>query len=247
MKIIGIIPARMESTRLPNKAVIDICGTPMIVHTFKRACFSSRLDQVYVATNSSKISELIRQSGGDVIMTSGNPKNGTERVAEATKSLNLDDNDIIVNIQGDEPLVKPDHIDKIIREFVYKNMDTTAFGITKYTKVNNTSDIKAVIDKYNRILYCSRSDIPNQSRSQSFMWKMCFIVPFRKKFLDIYISLDETPLELTEYNEYLRIIEHGYPMYAVEIHNAAISVDTPSDLEEVRKLMISDNLRSLYS
>ncbi len=244
MEAIGIIPARLKSTRLPRKALVDIMGLPMVVHTLKRCQLAKKLQDVYVATDSGEISEVVQAHGGKVIMTSTEHKTGSDRLAEACRSVEAD---IIVNIQGDEPLVYPEHIDAIITPLFLDDSIQIAVGVTEYNKRNRPSDIKSVLDLEGNILYCSRSDIPNDSRTPSQkMLKMCFIVPFRKDFLLQYASWHPTPLEAIEYNEYLRVLEHGIKIRAVKVEEANISVDTPEDLEKIRKLMELDELRFKY-
>lgn len=244
MRVVGLIPARLESSRLPEKALVDICGLPMIVHTYKRALLAQTLDDVFVATDSDRIRSVVEQHGGKVIMTSPVHKTGSDRLAEACKEI---DCDIVVNIQGDEPLVNPDHIDAIVEPLLSDTSVQIAVGVTQYSKKNSPSDIKAVLDLNNDIMYCSRTDLPSDARTAvEKMLKMSFIVPFRKKFLIQYASWSPTPLELIEYNEYLRVLEHGVKIRAVHVDDAKISVDTPDDLEEVRKLMILDSIKERY-
>lgn len=244
MKIVGIIPSRLESSRLPNKALIDIEGLPMIVHVFKRALLSSVLDEVYVATDNAKIFDVVQKYGGKAIMTSSEHNCGTNRVCEASKKI---DADIIVNIQGDEPLLVPEHIDNAVKPLIEEENVKVAVLVTPYKEKNRASDIKAVLDLENNILYSSRTDIPSDARSSvEVMWKMCFIVPFRKEFLLKYASWDQTPLEKVEYNEYLRILENGYKIRAVPVENAHISVDTKEDLEKVIQIMKEDIIKKEY-
>ena len=243
MRIIGIIPAHLESKRLPRKALIDIHGLPMVVHTYKRACMSKMLDEVYVATDSTEIAEVIIKYGGNVNIT-GKHNTGSDRVAEASRGVC---GDIIVNIQGDEPLLNPDHIDTILAPVMEEKVDV-AFGVTPYYRRGRPSDIKAVLDTNMNIMFCSRSDIPSDSRTTNpRMMKMVFIVPFTYDFLQEYSQMDQTPLERIESNEYLRILENGYKMRGVLVRDAHISVDTPQDLEEVRRIMMTDILRREYS
>lgn len=245
MKVIGIIPSRLKSKRLPNKALVDICGLPMIVHVFKRAMMSRALDEVYVATDSKEIFDTIVNYGGKAVMTSSKHKNGTERIAEAAKLLG---GDIVVNIQGDEPLLEPKHITAAVNALKNDNKVNIAILVTPFTKKNSGSDIKAVLDKNNNILYCSRNDIPSNARSEvKNLLKMCFIVPFKRAFLFKYAAMKQTPLEQVEFNEYLRILENGYKIRAVHVKDARISVDTFDDLAEVRKLMRKDKLRFKYA
>ena len=245
MKVVGIIPSRLQSSRLPQKALIDIDGLPMVVHVLKRAQMSLILDKVCVATDSAEIFDAVVKHGGEALMTSNAHKNGTERVAEASKHFNAD---IIVNIQGDEPLLDPSHIDEAVKALQDDRDINVSIPVTAYSVKNSSSDIKAVLDKDNNILYCSRTDLPSDARGKvSTMWKMCFIVPFRKSFLSQYVSWAQTPLERAEYNEYLRILENGHKIKAVQVRHAEISVDTPEDLAIVREKMKKDKLKNSYN
>lgn len=245
MKVVGMIPARLESSRLPEKALIDICDLPMVVHTYKRSCLAKSLDDLYVVTDSDRIRKTVEQHGGKVIMTGRHHKTGSDRIAEACQQI---DCDIVVNIQGDEPLVNPEHIDKIVSPLLEDPSLQIAVGVTKFRKKNSPSDIKTVLDLNNNVLYCSRTDLPSDARTPvNEMLKMTFIVPFRKEFLLEYASWNPTPLETVEFNEYLRVLEHGIKMRAVIVENAKISVDTLADLEVVRELMKRDQLWDRYS
>jgi 3-deoxy-manno-octulosonate cytidylyltransferase (CMP-KDO synthetase) len=244
MRVVGMIPARLESSRLPEKALADICGLPMVVHTCRRSMLAEKLDEVYVATDSGRIRTVVEEHGGTVIMTAKHHRTGSDRLAEACRKV---DCDIVVNIQGDEPLVRPDHIDAIVTPLIEEPALQIAVGVTPYARKNSSSDIKAVLDLEWNVMYCSRTDLPSDARSPvPQMLKMSFIVPFRKEFLLQYAAWEPTPLEQVEYNEYLRVLEHGVKLRAVLVHGARISVDTPSDLEEVRKLMENDTLRFSY-
>lgn len=245
MKIVGMVPARLESSRLPEKALADIAGLPMVVHTAKRAQLAQSLDTVYLATDSPRIQGVAESHGVKVVMTGSHHQTGTDRLAEAVGHV---ESDIIVNIQGDEPLVRPDHIDTIVQAVIDDASVNVAMGATPYTRKNNPSDIKAVLDLQGDILYCSRSDLPSGARrAVGTMLKLCFIVAFRTPFLLEYASWEQTPLERIEYNEYLRILERGHRIRAVMIEDAAISVDTPEDLEIARDIMAEDRLRLSYA
>jgi 3-deoxy-manno-octulosonate cytidylyltransferase (CMP-KDO synthetase) len=244
MKTVGMIPARLESSRLPGKALIDIEGLPMVIHTCKRAQLAKSLDEVYLVTDNEKIKEAGEKYGVKVIMTGKHHKTGSDRLAEACQQI---DCDIVVNVQGDEPLVDPKHINAIVAPLIADPELPIAVGVTPYQKKGRGSDLKAVLDLKDNILYCSRNDLPSDLRTEvKEMLKMCFIVPFRKNFLLKYSSWAPTPLEAIEFNEYLRVLEHGYKMRAVRIDNAAISVDTENDLEIVGKLMGKDRIKDRY-
>ena len=244
IRVVGILPARLHSSRLPEKALVDIEGLPMFVHTCKRVRLAKSLDDVYLATDSEKIKNIAESYDIKVLMTGSHHKTGSDRLAEACQYVNCE---IVVNIQADEPLVKPEHIDSIVKPLLEDRNLQISVGVTPYTKKGRDSDIKAVLDLENNIMYCSRSDLPSDVRTTvEVMLKMCFIVPFRKEFLIQFASWPSTPLENTEYNEYLRVLEHGVKIRAVKIEDAKISVDTPDDLEEVRRLMKSDDLKAKY-
>ena len=244
MKTIGIIPSRLQSSRLPEKALADIGGLPMVVHVFKRARMAKSLDEVYVATDSQQIFNVVTEHGGKAVMTSDKHKTGTDRIAEVAAGL---DAEIIVNIQGDEPLLDPAHIDQVVAPLQKEKEVMIAVLVTPYTKKNSASDIKAVLDLQDNILYCSRHDLPSDARTPvEVMWKMAFIVPFRRSFLLQYAAWAQTPLERIEFNEYLRVLEHGHKIRAVKVDQARISVDTPEDLAEIRRLFEHDALKEKY-
>lgn len=244
MKVVAIIAVRLKSTRLPEKALVDIEGLPMFVHTCKRAALAKAVDHVYLATDDDKIKNIAEFHGIDVIMTAASHMNSSERIAEACDSVEAD---IIVNIQGDEPMVYPEHVDQVIAPMLTDNAIEVAVGVTKFYKKNSLGDIKAVMDEKKKILYASRNDIPCSFKgSDSPMWKMCFIVPFRKVVVKKYLEWKPTPLELTEDNHFLRLIENNTSMYGVEIDGAKVSVDTQGDLEEIRRLMKDDHVKTKY-
>lgn len=244
-KTIAILPARLESSRLPNKALADICGLPMIVHVYHRCSFAVLLDEIYVATDSEEIRQAVVQHGGKVIMTSRDHKTGTDRIAEAAQSL---DADIIVNVQGDEALVNPEYIDKVIDEMQQCPEVNVGILVNAYNKKNSPSDIKVVLNNFNDVMYFSRADIPSDARVDNPpMLKAYHIVPFRKDFLLQYASWEKGTLEQIEFNEYLRILERGHKIRAVHVESDAISVDTAEDLEYVRGMMNEDYLFQKYS
>jgi len=244
MKAVGIIPVRLESSRLPNKAIADICGLPMFVHTYKRAKLAESLDEVFLATDNEKIMEIASHYKIKTIMTSTNHKNSSERIAEACENV---DCDIIVNIQGDEPLLYPDHLDKIVSPMFDHPEIQVCIGITRFSKKTSTSDIKAVLDLNFDVLYCSRNDIPcSYKKDFQYFWKLVFIVPHRKKWIRKYLEWGPTPLELIEDNHFLRLIEHGIKIRGVEVNDAKISVDTKEDLDEVIQMMKKDEIKNKY-
>lgn len=245
MKVIGLIPARLKSSRLPEKALADICGLPMVVHTYLRSCHAKLLDEVYVVTDSHRIRDEVLAYGGKVLLSRREHDCGTNRIAEIAEDM---DCDIVVNIQGDEPLVNPEHIDKVIKSLIIDPSIKISVGVTPYQKKNSTSDIKAVLDLEGNILYCSRNDIPSDARTPvGTLLKMCFIVPCRRDFLLEFAGWEPSHLEKVEFIEHLRILEHGIKMRAVHLDHAHISVDTYDELVEVRRLMEYDTLVKKYT
>lgn len=244
MKVIGIIPSRLASTRLLNKALVDIEGLPMIAHVFKRAQMAKSLDEVVVATDSQEIMGEVKRLGGQAVMTSAAHQTGTDRIAEVAKGREAD---IIVNIQGDEALLDPGHIDLAVRALSEDPDAHVSVIVTPYKKRGSFSDIKAVLDKDSNVMYCTRSDVPSEVfHNVDHLWKMCFLVPMRREFLFTFVSWPRSPLERVESIEHLRILENGYKMRAVPVGHAHISVDTSDDLVEVRKLMRFDTLKDKY-
>ena len=238
LRAVAIIPARLESSRLPRKALVDICGLPMIVHVYKRCLLSDSLDDVYVATDSIEIKEVVEKHGGKVIMTSAHHETGTDRIAEAAGSI---DADVIVNVQGDEALVNPKYIDKVICSLLENPDINVSILVNPFDKRGSSSDIKAVLNEQDDVMYLSREDIPSNARVDNPpLLKVYHIVPFRRDFLLQYAMWSKGVLEKIEYNEYLRILEKGYKIRAVHVESDAVSIDTFEDLEYVRQKMLTD-------
>ncbi len=245
MKAVAIIPSRLQSSRLPEKALKDIEGIPMIVHVAKRCLYSSSLSDVFVATDSKEIEQVVLEWGGKVIMTSSNHQSGTDRIAEAAHSI---DADIVVNVQGDEALVNPLHIDNVVQMMLDNPSVKVGILVNEFKKKNSPGDIKVVLNQNSEVMYFSRNDIPSSHRSEiPEMLKAYHVVPFKKDFLIEYASWKPTKLELLEFNEYLRILENGEKIKALKVESAAISVDTEDDLIKVRNDMKEDSLFLTYS
>ena len=244
-KAVAILPARLESSRLPRKALLDIGGLPMIVHVYKRCLLAKRLDDVFVATDNEEIRAEVERHGGKVIMTSSDHETGTDRIAEAAAEL---DAEIIVNVQGDEALVNPEYIDKVVAALQENPDINVGILVNPYSKRNSPSDIKAVLTRDNDVMYFSRADIPSDARAENPpMLKAYHIVPFRKAFLLQYTQWEKGALERIEFNEYLRILERGYKIRAVQVESDAVSVDTIDDLKYVRNRMAADPFFENYS
>lgn len=243
-RTVALLPARLQSSRLPRKPLIDICGLPMIVHVYRRCLLAKNLDAVYVATDSEEIREVVECHGGKVIMTSRTHETGTDRIAEAAVHLDVD---IVVNVQGDEALVNPEYIDRVVEALYQDPTLYVAILVNPFGKRNSYSDIKAVLNEAGDVLYFSRADIPSDARTPNPpMLKAYHIVPFRKEFLLRYAQWEKGALERIEFNEYLRILEKGYRIRAVQVESDALSVDTPEDLEFVRGKMPGDRFFPAY-
>jgi 3-deoxy-manno-octulosonate cytidylyltransferase (CMP-KDO synthetase) len=237
-KTVAIIPSRLESSRLPRKALLDICGMPMIIHVYKRCLLAKKLDEVYVATDNTKIKDVVELYGGKVIMTSSLHQTGTDRIAEAAKTI---DADTIVNVQGDEALLNPGYIDKAVLALHNNPKINVSILVNSFNRRNSPSDMKVVLNEKDEVMYFSRADIPSDFRKNGHeLLKAYHIVPFRKNFLLEFSQWKEGSLEQIEFNEYLRILEKGYKIKAVHVESDAVSVDTSEDLEYVRKKMQND-------
>lgn len=244
VKVVGLIPARMASSRFPGKPLVDIEGLPMIVHVAKRAILCKELDEVYVATDSEEIFETVERHGCKAIMTSSRHKTGTDRIAEAVEKIKCD---IAVNIQGDEPLVKPRDIGKLVKAIGADPSIQAATLVCKTPLLNDVTECKVVLDLNGDIMYMSRSDIPSPARvAVKSLYKLYCIVAFKKSFLTKFANWPLTPLEKVEYIEYLRILEHGYKVRGVIAREYTTSVDTPEDLAVIERMMKRDKIKKLY-
>jgi len=238
MKAIGVIPARYASSRLPGKPLAEIGGKTMIELVYRQAAQAKSLDAVYVATDDARIFEAVRAFGGNVVMTRDDHRSGTDRIAEAVGELDVD---VVVNIQGDEPLLDPAEIDAVVAPFVERGdlvMTTAAVAITDPRDVADPSVVKVVLDLRGDALYFSRLPLPfYRSAEDGPHLKHIGLYAYRKAFLLTYAGLAPTPLEQIEHLEQLRVLENGYRIHVVLTEKDAISVDTPEDLERVRGLV----------
>ena len=239
MKVLGVIPARYASTRLPGKPLADICGKTLIQRVQERAALSRTLDRLVVATDDERIFETVRAFGGECLMTSPGHPNGTCRVAEASNHY---DAAIVINIQGDEPLLDPVMIDEaagVLREDDEALSSTLCAPITDPGSLSDPNTVKVVTDLRGYALYFSRSPIPYlRARMDIPLFQHIGIYGFRRDFLFTYADLAPTPLSEVESLEQLRVLEHGYNMkVAVTRGESGPSVDTPEDLERVRRAL----------
>ena len=242
-RIIGVIPSRYSSTRLPGKPLKDISGMPMIVHVLKRAQLSHVLDEVLVATDDQRICDVVEQYGGTAMQTSKEHDNGIVRAHEVSEKIPCD---IVVIINGDEALLNPNQIDAGVAA-LKKSDAPVSLLFNDYHKKNSPSDFKVVVNTKKEIMYITRSDIPSDARtSVKKVYKAYHVMTFTKRFLDLYVTLDQTPLDKIEKHEIIRVLEHGYKIQGVKVESDAISVDTAEDLEYVRNLMNNDKIYKKY-
>lgn len=241
MTVVGIIPARYGSTRLPGKPLKLIAGKPMIEHVYRRAEKAACLSDLLVATDDLRIKEAVEAFGGKALMTSVDHQTGTDRLVEAVGHLDLGAEDIILNIQGDEPLLEPGMLDELAQPLLDDSslvMSTLKHRITDAAEVNDPNVVKVVTDLNGFALYFSRSPLPyNRTGAQVPVFKHVGLYAYRKAFLLKYASMERTPLEQAESLEQLRALENGYRIKVVETHFQTIGVDSQSDLERINKIM----------
>ncbi|MCE5241881.1 MAG: 3-deoxy-manno-octulosonate cytidylyltransferase [Syntrophobacteraceae bacterium] len=242
MTVAGIIPARFKSTRFPGKPLADIGGRPMIQYVYERARRAARLDRLLVATDDSRIVEAVRRFGGEVLYTSPDHASGTDRLAEAGRLLGLLDDDIVVNIQGDEPLVEPVMIHRLIEALESSPeypMATLAFRSASRADYLNPNIVKVVVDCRGRALYFSRSPIPayrDAGEKFEFFRHLGFYA-YRHAFLQTFTGLPAGILEEAEKLEQLRAMEHGYGILVAPSPVETQGVDTPEDLAKLMTLL----------
>lgn len=243
MKTIAILPARYASSRFPGKPLAKINGKPMIQHVYERVSGIKKLDSICVATDDQRIYDAVTYFGGKVIMTSNKHSCGTDRLAECAAILNLDDNDIIINVQGDEPLVNKKMICKLIAQFdddkVY--MGTLKKKITSLEELDNPNVVKVITDVHNDAIYFSRYCLPfERDGNKTNHYKHIGLYAYKKWFLMKFSDMEKTMLEKAESLEQLRVIENGYKIRVAETQYQTIGVDTPEQLEAVRNYMLEE-------
>ncbi|MBI2832927.1 MAG: 3-deoxy-manno-octulosonate cytidylyltransferase [Acidobacteria bacterium] len=236
--VVVVIPARYESTRLPGKPLAEIDGRPMIEHVYRRAAAAPSVDRVIVATDDARVRRAVEAFGGNARMTSPAHRSGTDRLAEVAEDL---DCDLIVNVQGDEPLIDPGMIEEAIRPF---GSDATLMMATVRRPIDRAEDlddpnvVKVVTDCDGYALYFSRSPIPFNRDARPPAYKHIGLYVYRREFLLAFARLEPTPLEQVESLEQLRALEHGFRIKAVETLHDSIGVDTPEDLKRVRRIAL---------
>lgn len=254
MHIIGIIPARMASSRLPNKPMAKICDMPMIGHVYFRSKLSKTLDEVYIATCDAEIMDYARSINAKAVLTRDTHERASDRTAEAMMKIETDLGhtvDIVVMIQGDEPMLHPDMIDEVL-EPIIKNPDIQVVNLMSPLKTRDEhedpNEVKVVVDNNNFALYFSREPIPSRKKGGTDipMLKQVCLIPFRRDFLLKFNELTPTPLEIIESVDMLRVLEHGFKVKMVMTGFSTYSVDTREDLNQVNQCMKNDPLVAGY-
>lgn len=236
-----LIPARLESSRLPRKVLADILGLPMIIRVVNQAK-KTMARQIIIATDSDEIAQVGQKFNVSVVMTSSYNQNGTDRVAEAVQKIGLKDEEIIINLQSDEPLINPDLINQLATRLTNCTapVATLAKSIDIPEEYVNPNIVKVVLTKDEEAMYFSRSLIPyiHNHNLPSHILKHMGLYAYRSKFLKIYRGLEHSLIEQVESLEQLRILWHGYAISVLTTtHEVSIGVDTPKDLNNVIKFI----------
>ncbi len=243
MKIAVIIPSRYGSTRFDGKPLARIAGRPMIQMVYERAMQAEKVSEVVVATDDRRIIDAVERFGGRAVMTSEANRSGTDRVAEAAEKIGLGPDDIVINIQGDQPLIRPECLDDVVAPFFTDSgleMSTLAFAIIRQEEITNPKDVKVTFDNNGYALYFSRSTIPfdRDGDSRFDTYKHLGIYAYTRRFLEEFRSLPEGRLEKIEKLEQLRAMEHGYRIKVVVTAYDSPEVDLPEDIARIEKLLL---------
>jgi 3-deoxy-manno-octulosonate cytidylyltransferase (CMP-KDO synthetase) len=244
VKFLGVIPARYASTRLEGKPLKDICGHTMIEWVYKRA-IKSGLDKVIVATDDDRILKEVERFNGEAALTSRDHPNGTSRIAEVCEKYN--DFDVIINIQGDEPLIEPQMINQLIETFLFDKdlvMSTIKNKIDDMEDIKNPNVVKVITDKNDFAIYFSRSIIPYpRNENLNNYYKHVGIYGYKREFVIEYSKMISTPLELSESLEQLRVLENGYKIKVIDTPHKIIGVDTEDELNKVREYISNKKIK----
>jgi 3-deoxy-manno-octulosonate cytidylyltransferase (CMP-KDO synthetase) len=241
MKVIAVIPARYASTRFPAKLMQDLGGKPVIVRTYEAAKATKLFDDVLVVTDSDEILQVIQSVGGTAVMSKKEHESGSDRIAEAVENIDVD---IIVNVQGDEPFINKEPLEKIIEAYkkdINKEIDVASLmhELTNAEEIANPNNVKVVTDINGFALYFSRSFIPfprEENAGVRYM-KHIGVYAFRKQALMDFAKLPMLSLEASEKLEQLRYLEYGKRIKMIETTHSSIGIDTPEDLEKARKIL----------
>lgn len=245
-KIVAFIPARYGSTRFPGKPVALIAGQPMIQHVYQRARSCPGLSDIFVATDDERIFQCVMDFGGKAIMTGEKHPTGTDRIAEAARILELSNQDVVVNIQGDQPTFHPTAIADLVNPLMEDQsipMGTLKYRIPDESDLDNPNHVKVVTDKEGFALFFSRYPIPfyRDPGSEKAHYKHIGIYAYRVDFLEKFVRLPQGELESAEKLEQLRALENGFRIKVVETSSDSLEVDIPEDVERVEALIARSN------
>lgn len=249
-RVVAGIPARMGSSRFPGKPLCDILGKTMVEHCWRRSRESERLDDLFVATCDEEIRDVVEGFGGRAIMTPKDISRPGLRVAEACKELDLDDEDIVIVVQGDEPLVHPGMIDLAAQALIGDTQLQvgTLVGAATEEEWLDPNEVKVVHGANGDVLYLSRAPIPSNTRDRVLQrLKQICILPFRKRFLLDFEDLAETPLEVAESIELIRVVEHGIRLKAIHSPYPSVAVDNEEDRRRAEAAMRDDEIYARYA
>jgi len=238
LRILGVIPARYSSRRFPGKALAPLLGKPVIQHVYERASRAKLLDRLVIATDDERIRQVAEGFGAEVRMTRSDHPSGTDRTAEVAAQEAAD---IVVNIQGDEPLIDPAAIDQAVQALLDHPlipMGTLKKKIEDPDEIYNPNVVKVVTSRHGEALYFSRAPIPYHPSAEAEYFKHIGLYVYRREFLLDYPNLPIGPLERTERLEQLRALENGYRIYVAETDYESVGVDTPEDLLRIEKLLV---------
>ncbi len=249
MEVVAIIPCRYDSKRFEGKPLMPIVGKSMIQWVYERAKEAEILSDVVVATDDERILRCVEGFGGRVLMTAHTHRSGSDRVAEAAVRLDLQDEDIVINIQGDQPAFAPRSLSEVVSPLTKAPglmMSTLVYKIKDPAEIKDPNCVKCVFDKQGFALYFSRSPIPfNRDGLQPVdMFRHLGIYAFRKHFLDRFTSLPLGRLEAIEKLEQLRVLEHGFRVKVVETAYDSKAVDTPSDIQKLEAVLGKENKKT---
>jgi 3-deoxy-D-manno-octulosonate cytidylyltransferase len=245
MKVIGVIPARYASVRFPGKPLALLAGRPMVLHVLAAARAARRLDFVLVATDDARIADVVRESGGEVVLTSPDAATGTDRLAEAARRVA---GDVYVNVQGDEPLMPPENVDLVVETLLAspdREIATIALRAIGEAAARDPNVVKVAMAGNGRALYFSRAPIPYARSGEPAYRKHLGLYAYRAETLPKLAALPQSPLEKLELLEQLRWLEAGWSIWVGEAVADSIGVDTPEDLARAEKILESRGDRPL--
>jgi 3-deoxy-manno-octulosonate cytidylyltransferase (CMP-KDO synthetase) len=242
--ILGLIPARLNSQRLPGKPLIKIDGLPMIIHVLKRTLLSKKINEVLVCTDDKLIVDVVEKFGGKAILTSTKHKNGTERICEVAKKF---DARLIIDIQCDEVFLNPEHLDKLIDYHKKNDQFDIIIPHSEIFTYNNRNIVKMINNDSGKIIYLSRADIPFYFRQKkSFLKKHLDFISFKKNILLKYCKFKKSKNEKIEGVELLRAIDNNFNLGTIKINTDVFSINTKSDLKKAKLIMKKCKIRKKY-